>query len=413
MSSSSSPPLPSFAAVPKYTVFFDTNRLYTEHDLEIVSRSVTDLLLDLKSKVDLNIAVSKIVIEELLLKKLPKCQTILNEATKRLRDIQSLMEQQYEIPLATKEELEAKVRSRMDDWISRLEINVLDVPGRIDWEALVWKAVRRQRPFSPASDTKNSNEKGFKDAVILETLLDLYKKEPEREVVFVCEDGLLFETAREILHSQPRFISVNALTEFSAQVEVILATPGSEFLDAVVSKANREFFDPGDPNCVWLRLGVLDQISKSVVILRPFPMGAVGPRRIIQLPPRPGHTMDVFRQRLAIEASNEVHRVRETKLVQYDRVSKIYRWESLVELRQIFRSAQRQTAETEDEDQLRTLLVSVGWSSKVSNELGFSEERIETVTLASQAFEIPSAEMRVELDYSDPASGSSSSSDSP
>lgn len=72
MSSSSSPPLPSFAAVPKYTVFLDTNRLYTEHDPEIESRSVTDLLLDLKSKVDLNIAVSKIVIEELLLKKLPK-----------------------------------------------------------------------------------------------------------------------------------------------------------------------------------------------------------------------------------------------------------------------------------------------------------------------------------------------------
>jgi hypothetical protein len=412
MSSSDSQPVPNFAAVPKYTVFLDTNCLYTQRDHEIVNPAVTDLLLSLQSKVNLNIKISKVVIDELLLKKLPKCQTLLNEAKKKLRDLQALMEHQYQISLPTKEELDTKVRARIDQWITTLKIRVLDIPDETDWKNIVWKAVNREPPFSPASDTKNSNEKGFKDAVILETLLDLYKKEAEREVVFVCEDGLLFKTAREVLRDQPRFIPVNALTEFSAQLEVIMATPGSEFLDAVVSKANKEFFNPEDPDCIWLRLGVLDQIFQSIVPLRSPPMG--GTRRVIQLPPRIEHRMiDTFRLRLFIEASKELHRVRETKLIEYDRVSKLYRWESLVELLQIFRSAQRQPAETEDEEQLRTLLVSVRWSSKVSNELSFSEERIDTVTLASQAFEIPSAEMRVELDYPDPASASSSSSDSP
>ena len=85
-----------------------------------------------------------------------------------------------------------------------------------------------------------------------------------------------------------------------------------------------------------------------------------------------------------------------------------------MELLQIFRSQERLSEDTGVEEQLRTLLVSVGWSSKVSNELGFSEERIDTVTLASQAYEIPSEEVRKELDYPETVSGSSSSSsDSP
>jgi len=73
----------------------------------------------------------------------------------------------------------------------------------------------------------------------------------------------------------------------------------------------------------------------------------------------------------------------------------------------------RNPEDTEEEDQLRVVLVNVRWSSKVSSELGFSDERIDTVALVSQAFEIPSAEVRAELNYPDPASGSSSSSDSP
>ena len=283
MSSSVSQAVPSFAAPRKYALFLDTNCLYTPRDHEIVDPTVADLLLDLHLKVDLQIVISKIVIEELLLKKLPKCQTVLSEAKRRLRDVQVLMENEYQISLPTKEELELKVRTRIDEWLRRLKIRVLDIPDEINWKAIVWKAVNREPPFSPASDTKNSNEKGFKDAVILETLLDLYRKETEREVIFVCEDGLLFKTAREVLHNQPRFISVNALTEFSAQVEVILTTPGPDFLQAVVSKAKKEFFDPDDPNSIWFRLGVLDQVFNSVMLQRHPPMG--GTRRAIQLPP--------------------------------------------------------------------------------------------------------------------------------
>ncbi len=411
MSSSDSQPVPNFAAVPKYIVFLDTNCLYTQRDDQVLDPAVTDLLLSLQSKVGLNIATSKVVIEEHVLKKLPKCQTLLNEAKKKLRDLQALMEHQYQISLPTKEELETKVRARIDEWIKALTIRVLDIPDEINWKAIVWKAVNREPPFSRASDTKNSNEKGFKDAVILETLLELHRRETEREIVFVCEDGLLLSTAREILHNQPRFISVNALTEFSARVEVILATPGPAFLEAVVSRAKKEFFAPEDPNCIWFRLNILDQIFQSLKHLRWSPMG--GTRRMIQLPPRPGHTMDIFRPRQAVEASKEVHRVRETKLIAYDSRFKFYRWESLVELLQIFRSVPRNPEDTEEEDQLRVVLVNVRWSSRVSNELRFSDELIDTVALASQAFEIPSAEVRTELDYPDPASASSSSSDSP
>jgi len=275
-----------------------------------VDPGITELLRSLQLRADLNITISKVVIEELFLKRLPKCQTVLNETRKKLRDLQSLMGNQYGISLPTQEELKTKIRARLNEWITALKIDVLGIPSGINWEAIFWKAVNRERPFSPASDTKSSNEKGFKDVVILETLLDLYKKEKEREVVFVCDDGLLLKTARELLHDQPRFSAVNALTEFSAQLEVILTTSGLKFLNAAVSKANKEFFDP-DSNCIWLRLGVSDQISKSLGLVPPSPMG--GPRRVIRLPPRTGHMMDVFRPRQAVEASKEVHRVRETK----------------------------------------------------------------------------------------------------
>ena len=65
----------------------------------------------------------------------------------------------------------------------------------IDWAAIVESAVWRRPPFTFDAKDKN-NEKGFRDAVILETLAHLCQSTPtDKTVIFVCNDDLLRTTA--------------------------------------------------------------------------------------------------------------------------------------------------------------------------------------------------------------------------
>jgi hypothetical protein len=82
---------------------------------------------------------------------------------------------------------------------------VIDLPKDIDWPALIDNAVWRLPPFSPfGTEPKQTTEKGFKDALILETLLAFQKDAQDREIVFVCADALLSDSAISRLGSQPK-----------------------------------------------------------------------------------------------------------------------------------------------------------------------------------------------------------------
>jgi len=169
----------------KFTIFLDTSCLFTKNDSEIVDYKFTQLFRELRSKCDLELAIPHIVIDELLSRKLFQCTKFLEKAGSNLRQIEKLTDSELLKP-PTIEELLERLRQRFDDWIADLGAVVVDLPKEIDWPALVENAVWRRPPFSPRTETDQNTEKGFKDAIILETLSAFHKRGQDRETVFVC-----------------------------------------------------------------------------------------------------------------------------------------------------------------------------------------------------------------------------------
>jgi len=184
--------------LPKFTVFLDSCCLLTKNDSQIVSHSFSNLFRELKSKCDLRLAIPRIVVDELLSQKLFRCEKFLEKAASNLRQIAKLTDSNLLEP-PTIAELGAKLKQRFDDWITDLGADVVDVPKDIDWPTLIDNAVWRRPPFSPRTEADPSPEKGFKDALILETLFAFQRDTQNREIVFVCADALLSASATDRL----------------------------------------------------------------------------------------------------------------------------------------------------------------------------------------------------------------------
>ena len=74
----------------------------------------------------------------------------------------------------------------------------------IHWKRLIEAAVWCVPPFSPPS---TEHEKGFKDSLVLETVLDVWATNEHADITFVTNDKLLRETAKD------RLVKVNTYLE--------------------------------------------------------------------------------------------------------------------------------------------------------------------------------------------------------
>lgn len=178
--------LPTGEELPPYALFVDSSCLSTPNEVEVVNPSFEGLFNELRSKCDVELAIPDIVAREILNKKLHDCEACLKETGSNVKRIAKLTVSEP-VQLPSINDLQLMLKARFDRWAESLGASITPVPADIDWTALIEKAVSRKPPFSPRDE---KGEKGFKDALILETLLAFDKSHPKSLIVFVCADGL-------------------------------------------------------------------------------------------------------------------------------------------------------------------------------------------------------------------------------
>jgi hypothetical protein len=97
--------------LPKFTVFLDSCCLCTQNDSEIVDYKFTQLLRELSSKCDLQLAVPRAVIRELLSRKTFRCGIFLDKAKSGLKQIEKSTHTDLNQPPTIKE-LQATLEKR-------------------------------------------------------------------------------------------------------------------------------------------------------------------------------------------------------------------------------------------------------------------------------------------------------------
>lgn len=160
--------------------------------------------------------------------------------------------------------IKAQVKTKLEKWLHRHTGSVAHTPvAHVDWAAVVEAAIWRKPPFTFDAKDKN-NEKGFRDAVILETLVHLCTSaNPDNTVIFVCNDYLLRTTSEQRLKAHKNFLAFESLADFEAYINLTQQKLTNAFVKSIQGHARKKFYLKDDPNCVFNRLAVLETIKKD------------------------------------------------------------------------------------------------------------------------------------------------------
>ena len=145
-----------------------------------------------------------------------------------------------------------QVKAKVDRWLKSAGGVQLPTPvANIDWSTIVDAAIWRKPPF--AFDPKDQkNEKGFRDAVILETVAHACSSAGvDKLIIFVCNDYLLRTTAEGRLKASKKFLAFESLADFESYIKLTQQQFTNDFVKSIQSHARAKFFTKGDVNCIY------------------------------------------------------------------------------------------------------------------------------------------------------------------
>lgn len=188
---------------------------------------------------------------ELLFQQTTSATKALDDANKAFEKMSSIAATVYRHRV-TIPSVRRNVRRKLDKWIADKRATVRPVPhAAIDWAGLIEKATWREPPFT--YDPKDKiNEKGFRDALILETVVD-YSKNETRDIaiVFLCGDNLLRATAQKVLKDDKRCMFYEGLDDFGSYIKLTQERLTNHFIGLLLSRATEKFFKQNDEHCLY------------------------------------------------------------------------------------------------------------------------------------------------------------------
>src|SRR5205823_3384814 len=175
-------------------VVCDSNPLFTENETELVSSASSADFQEIQAIDGVQLIIPRVVAGEILFRKDWGLTALRNDAARKLKSIAELISGE-QASIADKTILRRQLQRRFINWCTENRIKLWRVPfDKINWRQLTAQAVSRLPPFSPF-EPKGKSEKGFRDALVLETLCDICKSVLPTRTIFICGDRLLGEAA--------------------------------------------------------------------------------------------------------------------------------------------------------------------------------------------------------------------------
>ena len=235
-----------------HVIIPDTSILWCQDKKTVVNPEFDKFWVDHHKLVPLLLVIPEIVRGELLFQQVTSAKKHLEKLTSELGELSAITELKYEFH-ATADEIRGHLYQKFNHWLEQKKGIIRALPQQADWAKIAEAAVWRQPPFS--YDPKNpDNEKGFRDALILEILCDYVARETQNVgMAFVCSDKLLLETAKNRIADDFRCSCYGSLAELSSYVKLTHERHEKEFTTNILKVASKRFFTPNDENCLWSR----------------------------------------------------------------------------------------------------------------------------------------------------------------
>ncbi|WP_241047427.1 PIN domain-containing protein [Achromobacter xylosoxidans] len=152
---------------------------------------------------------------------------------------------------------------RIDDELKALGVREIKIdPTATDWELIMSNSANRVAPF----EHKDNSEKGFRDAVVCETLRQvLCSVNGSDQVFFVCRDELLRDAAVKAMAStgHPKSRCIQSLDDLTTEINVLASKIPDEFAQRLVDLGARYFLNEQSGDGLFYTAGVRSMIEKE------------------------------------------------------------------------------------------------------------------------------------------------------
>lgn len=245
-------------------VVLDTNALYTQAAHDLVNHETAEMIRGNNSHPDLKINwyLPATVIEERMFQMREKASGLLPTLAKMER----LLGHRFGI---TPESLDHHVQLAVNSQKESLGINVVELNiDSVDWRKIIDAAHKRTPPFQ-----QGDKEKGFRDALILETFIQLVADSPRTpsvcRLVLVTSDDLLASAARERIADYNNAQVLLNLDELKNLINTLASQVDEVFLNELQEKAQVMFFSGSENrDTLYYKEKIYDRIINEYI--QPF-----------------------------------------------------------------------------------------------------------------------------------------------
>ena len=227
----------------------DTNVLYTNNKIDIVSQEFSNLILKFKDTFNIRLLIPEVVRGELLYQKFYNTKFEFSKAKDSLKNINLLTGSTLELPV-DESDLKINLNKKFDDWLKLVNGTIENTPTtNINWQDIINESIWREGVFldqmgkdnedkienndSNKKKLKRECEKGFRDSLIQQTFLGLVKSfNGNEEIYFITGDDLLRE---DTIRKEDKIDNINFVKSV-AEMETLFNFKNLKIANALVEK---------------------------------------------------------------------------------------------------------------------------------------------------------------------------------
>jgi len=211
-------------------VYFDTNVLRQ------LSSGVSNVdFIELRKQLDLisvGLFAPDVVVKEWIQHRAVEVADEIENIKKASRKLGRLLSQEpvkYEEP----KDFETNLESEMKKYLDSIGIKLAPTPKNIEIEMLIEMAVKKEAPFEKPAEEKGFAEKGFRDAIILFTIIEHMKNNKFRNAILLSADRIFTKEAvtTRLKNDGLNVLVAGNLADANGQMKKLIDTVVESFIE--------------------------------------------------------------------------------------------------------------------------------------------------------------------------------------
>lgn len=218
-------------------VVFDTSAIYSGTTSDLFKNEIRELFEKYSSTQDLKITwyLPEVVVHERTHQMRKKGLELIPSINK----LERILGHNLGI---TPEIIELKINDTIAKHLEKNKINVLKIdPLKVNWEKLILNSCYRIAPFED-----NEKEKGFRDSLVLESILQLISSSPTASsicrVIFITGDKLLQEAFINATSENANVKVFFSLEELDSLINILSSEITEKLINSIIEQAQNLFF---------------------------------------------------------------------------------------------------------------------------------------------------------------------------